>query len=603
MTGKGARLGRLTPLVIEDCPGLLHEADGDIGVVICDGWGYEGLCARRSWRILADQLAGAGYPVLRFDWPGMGDALAEPRDVTTLAHLNRALDRACAVMAGRDGIRAVALIGLGLGAALAARRAAAHPEKVAGLALLAPLVKGKSFLREVQAQALMIGQVTGVPPETGPGEALSIAGLGMARELADEIRALDLSGLDVREDMPRLILAREGKAAEAKLADRLAGSPSGTAAIFAGYDDLMIDPTGSIPPFLDFERILAWFAASLPLSLQGAAAGDTAAATKVRLETEIFHETPCVFGPNAGLVGVWCEPCEVQHGRPVLFLNAGATPRAGWARGTAEMARALAGRGIASLRFDGADFGDSRPHPQGPAIMHYHANQRADLSAALDLLGDRCGSGAVVVGGCGGAYLALNGAVADERIAHVIAVNLQRFLWDPRDDVAEVLRYGHAAPSGYGRKLLSRDGWRALLRRRAEVPALALYLTRTLYRKAERRFAPYLFGLLPFSRLYRRVHRNLSALCDRPVRVELVYSEGDSGLEQLRTFFGRDSRRLGAYPNIELVLIADADHNLTPRAARAVLLERIAAAALATAGGDRRPAGAKDRDAADQPAA
>jgi len=61
-----------TPVSIGQNFGWLHHANGDRGVVMCAAMGYEALCAHQSWRVLADGLAAAGLPTLRFDYPGGG---------------------------------------------------------------------------------------------------------------------------------------------------------------------------------------------------------------------------------------------------------------------------------------------------------------------------------------------------------------------------------------------------------------------------------------------------------------------------------------------------------------------------------------------------
>jgi alpha-beta hydrolase superfamily lysophospholipase len=559
---------------------VLHPAQGAVGVVIAGAWGYEDLCARRSMRLLADQLAAAGYPALRFDWPGSGDAAETAAEVEGLARHEAALDAACTTLRQQPGVEEIVLLGLGLGATLALKAVADGRENPAALALLAPVVKGRPYLRELQARAAMIGEITGASPDPLPGEALSIGGLGLGAGLAEEIRALDVSGLaGLAELPPAFVLNRAGKSTEEAFAKAASAGRSGERHVFAGYDELMSDPTASICPQADFDRLVGWLVRAVPPR--------TVAVPPVSPPASDLHladglkETPLAFGPEGNLVGIWCEPAKRLAGaRPVVFLNSGATPRAGWARGAAEAARTLAGRGIASLRIDLADIGDSRPQAGGPSIVHYHPSQLADLAAALDVAEARgFGAGAVVTGTCSGAYLALNGAVADARVRKVIAVNLQRFLWDPRDDVAEVLRFGHTSAADYGRKMLSADKWKRVFSGQTNAAALARSLVRRGFRRAERDFAPWLFGLAPFSRLYARVHANLATLRDRGVEVRLVFSDGDPGRDQLPVFFGKDLRRYAAYPNITMIELADADHNLTQRAARRELVDLLEQAA------------------------
>lgn len=574
------------PVAFAGTFGLLDMAGGDVGVVVCEPWGYEALCARRALRVLSDRLSALGCPVLRYDQPGAGDSLAGAGEIDGLAPFEAALAAACQTLLRHTTATRVVLLGLGLGAALCLRHAGAHPQGISGLVLLAPPVKGRLWLRETQARASMIGEITGSAPAPGPGEALRIAGLPLSEALAGELRGLDLGSL-TPPACPVLALAREGRSAEIALCEALAGATGGEAGIMAGYDDLMTDPTGSIVPEADFAKVMSWLRRLLP---EGGLAGSedlAPAAAPAALAAADFQETLCLFGPREALVGVWCEPSRPDpQALPVMLLNAGGNPRAGWARGAVELARALAMAGIPSFRFDLADIGDSRPLPGGPAIVHYDPALPAQLSAAIDLCAARGGGSRVVVtGNCGGAYLALNGAVTDPRVAQVVAVNLQRFLWDPRDDVAEVLRFGHSSASEYGRKLFNLEKWQRVLAGKSHPIGILRNLAIRAWREGERRLAPFLFGLAPFSRLYRQVHANLATLTLRRVGVVLVFSEGDRGLAEMETFFGEGWKRLAAYPNIAVVLIPDADHNLTPEAARRALCDQVIAASLGTRAG------------------
>ncbi|MBF0509187.1 MAG: hypothetical protein HQK57_09720, partial [Deltaproteobacteria bacterium] len=58
--------------------GCYHKPQSDChrgcGVVLCYPMGYEYMQSHRSYRRIADRLAGEGYPVLRFDFYGCGDS-------------------------------------------------------------------------------------------------------------------------------------------------------------------------------------------------------------------------------------------------------------------------------------------------------------------------------------------------------------------------------------------------------------------------------------------------------------------------------------------------------------------------------------------------
>ena len=52
----------------------LSDSNADIGVVLCQPFGYEAICAHRGMRAFAEAIAAAGMPALRFDYLGTGDS-------------------------------------------------------------------------------------------------------------------------------------------------------------------------------------------------------------------------------------------------------------------------------------------------------------------------------------------------------------------------------------------------------------------------------------------------------------------------------------------------------------------------------------------------
>ncbi|ODN65457.1 hypothetical protein [Methylobrevis pamukkalensis] len=110
------------------------------------------------------------------------------------------------------------------------------------------------------------------------------------------------------------------------------------------------------------------------------------------------------------------------------------------------------------------------------------------------------------------------------------------------------------------------------------------------------RLAPVSFGLTKYARLHREVRRRFDLLRQRNVRLALVFSADDGGLDELSTYFGPEGRALAAYPNVSLAIVPDADHNMTPKPARDALLGLLTA--FAKEADDRAAAVARPVNAA-----
>ena len=118
------------------------------GVVLCNPWGKEYLLAHQSLRVLAQLIARGGRHVLRFDWYGSGDSggdsLEGGHPDSWLEDLRLAIEELRAMAQ----VTSVALVGLRLGASVAAH-AASERTDIDRLVLWDPIIDGRAYLREL----------------------------------------------------------------------------------------------------------------------------------------------------------------------------------------------------------------------------------------------------------------------------------------------------------------------------------------------------------------------------------------------------------------------------------------------------------------------
>jgi exosortase A-associated hydrolase 1 len=121
------------------------------GVVIVVGGAQYRVGSHRQFIQLARHLAAHGYPVLRFDFPGMGDSPGESSSFEdTAPHIQAAIDH---LQTACPGVQRVVLWGLcdGASASLLYLEATQDP-RVAGLALLNPWVRSEVGLARAQVK-------------------------------------------------------------------------------------------------------------------------------------------------------------------------------------------------------------------------------------------------------------------------------------------------------------------------------------------------------------------------------------------------------------------------------------------------------------------
>lgn len=193
--------------------GCYHAPPGlpirSTAVLLCAPYGHEYTRAHRALRFLADRLATAGFPTLRFDYRGCGDSALDSSD-GNLDHWVEDIAAATQVCRERSGLDRVCAVGLRLGASLALQ-AQATRSLFESLVLWDPIISGGRHLDELGRQHLdMMRSIPGVgswsESEPDMGELL---GFEYSRALVDQLQAMDLSRVRCNSTENVLVLQTE----------------------------------------------------------------------------------------------------------------------------------------------------------------------------------------------------------------------------------------------------------------------------------------------------------------------------------------------------------------------------------------------------------
>ncbi|HLS57718.1 MAG TPA: hypothetical protein VK052_16730, partial [Zeimonas sp.] len=155
----------------------------------------------------------------------------------------------------------VALVGLRLGAALAARVAARRPEDVDALVLWDPVVGGDEYLGELVSGASYAMDCVPRPADAGGG--YDVLGFPLTGTLMKEIAAIDLCELVPAMPARMLVLASQALPSHQRLEAALARRPAAEGALeriecepaWLEKEDL---GAGAIPVAI-LQRITGWF--------------------------------------------------------------------------------------------------------------------------------------------------------------------------------------------------------------------------------------------------------------------------------------------------------------------------------------------------------
>jgi alpha-beta hydrolase superfamily lysophospholipase len=387
--------------------------------VLCPPVGRDHAKAYFTYRVLAERLADHGVAVLRFDYHGTGDSSGLTSDSeahdTWLASTASAID-----FARSSGAGSVTLIGMTIGATIAAHAAAADGG-IDRVVLWDPAASGRSFLRQ---QAAITSLKFGIPGRREDGSVETPGFVFPADEVA-EFHGLNLENLDQAVARNVLVLSRPNRNVHRNLTDRL-GKESVDYRPCPEQPRLMdVEPPFEDIPYGDIETVMDWvsqqndgFPAPVrePDGCDHAVVGWDAAGRPI---TE-----RAVSLPSAGLFGMVTEVASDRTDRPLaVFLNSSDEHHMGPNRLWVELARRWAASGIDGLRVDLSGIGDSPVRHVDQPWLQCCAPEAFDDVVDICREASEGGKRALIlVGLCSSAYQAIESALS-LRPAGVVLVN------------------------------------------------------------------------------------------------------------------------------------------------------------------------------------
>ena len=534
--------------------GWLHLPTGRrarAAIVLCPSIGTEATASHRSLRLLATELEGAGFAVLRFDYGGTGDSADGWDDDAQVGAWRASVCEGVRYVRSL-GLRGVGAVGLRIGATLAALEASADGG-IDALALWDPCPHGRGFVREQLALAALTldpgdtAKEADSPLEPGSAELL---GWVLGPSARSELESLSLA--EMEPPAPScLVLIRDDRQ-PARAIRSWEGHPAVQWASAVGQGRLIdVLPNEAEIPFQTITAIVGWMDRVMPQELHPVKLNCREQATFRTGGIPAVEETALRLG-ELGLFAMVTEPSGRKPSATVLLLNAGVIPHTGPARLWVSLARRLASSGLRVVRLDLSGLGESPVRVgQKPHLTH-PLEAMEDIEVALVGLGLEPGD-VVVAGSCSGAYHAIEAGLRLP-LRGVCAIN-PVLAYEPPEA-------GSAAQVDWERQaVVPFNGMIKYLRR---FPRVAEW--------GEFHSPPVLWWLLDRVGLQAHPARSLEALASRSVPVALLCGEVEARpfLRRARWSLWSLIRR-GA---VAFDLLEGADHNLfgAPGRIRAELL-------------------------------
>jgi dienelactone hydrolase len=546
-------------------------AEADVAVLICGTLSREALDSHHSLRVMADAFAQAGYPTMRFDYAGSGDscdidATADaPAEHWAIWQQN--IHDVADALRRRTGARRLIFCGLRLGATLAAV-AAERRDDVAALILLAPVLRGRAYLRQLQIEA---GGVQG--KATAKGVGLECHELSLSAKTVDLIGEADLRRVKLGAGLQAAIFSQTPTR---PLSECVAAWAARAVTVhsfgFDGLAPLLCPDTQGYKEPAGSAEMLDWLNKAVPP--QPYAGGRPMAFDAQDLHLPRCVETALRFGPEDRLFGILSRPAGNGGETAVIIVNTGRNPRTGVGRFGVEFARRLAAEGITALRFDFAGLGDSTGLP-GEEDMRsdvFENDRSADISAAIDTLAQLGCRRFMVQGICSGAYHGLHAALTETRIEAVLMTNLPLFHWKAGDSIAESKKRSYSL-SHYTTRMAGRAGWGRLLRGESDVVGILKGQTSRLAKLALGPLRKN--GKTPQQDAAGFARKLMAGLSRRHVKTLFLFEPDHAGAYEIQSLFGKGGAGLKAFAGAEIQMVSGLGDAVGEAAARRMAADRM----------------------------
>jgi alpha-beta hydrolase superfamily lysophospholipase len=562
--------------------GWLHRPAGTagngLGIVLCSPSGYEAICTHRTYRHFAEDAAANGFPALRFDYDGTGNSAGHSLDPDRVSAWLGSIAHAIETLKESAGVEQVCLFGVRVGASLAA--VAAHSRRdVTSLIAFAPVIKVKSYLREIRALAFSRPQREPPPGVSIDPTLEEAAGFSTSEQTRSQLAEIDLLRLSSRPAERVLIFDRDDLPAGDEWPQHLSARGAEVEQRrLDGYSEMMRDAHQSTVPTASIEAALTWLTslrdsapnAPAPRPSDPHATLDACADFSPDAATpalEVRETAVYLDGPHRlfGIISEPARPADMASQSPrsvVILLNSGTIHHIGPGRLYVAIARQCAARGTSVLRLDLSGVGESPPRAGENENTAYARGAHEDVAQAIRYVAARFGTANIhLVGLCSGAYHGLKAAVRGLPLRSVVVVNPLTFFWKEGMSLdyadfqvtSEALRYRKTA--------LQLSAWFKLLRGGVDVRAAVTVFTRRLdaiimhtAREAARTLRIPLRDDLA-SELRRVAKHNIDML--------FVFSSSDPGLSMLHEQGGSSVRRLSRRHALRIAVVEGADHTFT----------------------------------------
>jgi len=536
------------------------------GIVLCSPFGYEQVHSHQAYLHLADELAAKNNATIRFDFHGSSDSAGDGFSEAILPHYLKDIENIFQWMKANLETKHLSLIGLRTGASVAAKYSS--ESEVEKLVLWSPCVKGRHFVREMQA----LEKVAGHDKQTHD-DFIDSGGFIYTNELLADLKSLDLLKQSYKVKDKCLLIERDDAPTNQRLHTHLEESLEQLDYYQMNeYLSMMAEPHESELPEECTHKIASLFSAEdevHSVSLESFSS-PTSCEISIGEESRKLKEEQFVFEvEDRAIFAVKTSPVTRRQDADtplITLVNSGSVYHVGPNRIYVELARSLANQGFDVIRFDMSNLGDSVIGEQPEENRPYPSRAMDDIAEIILKLRKEHGYSNVVMSGlCSGAYHTLHSSLChqeDPNWLESILINPLTFYRDnlgsdSKKTTYHVERYTHY----YASSLKDITKWKKLFSGQSNLGHILSFAFQKLFKSIKKGFQEVgrFVGLVELSQL----SQDLVTLADNDKQITFFLATKDPGYEIIMSAAKKTVEKLKKKDQLAIHFVKDADHTFS----------------------------------------
>ncbi len=535
-------------------PGGQHRSS----ILIAPPIGPVYMHSKATLRKLALKLASNGYTSWLFDWPGYGNSSAMlPIEDTAKKYANT-LQSLSTIIQERSGCKPM-LVTLCSSSLIAYK--VLQKNYLSAWVQWYPYSQGASFVRDLE---LIDATVLDTDKHS---DLITAGGYPILRKDADQYSALKLSCFVPMKAIPILCIHGPESKRQTFLKNYEEQGCSISKHVSSELPLMARQAEHSIPAIQDISYIVDWFNKLVP---------PPSGSAKISLPY-INHVTLGVVTEDIirlgkrHLFGILTTPIGISTQHCLIIPNTGAGHHAGPNGLHTLMARKLAEQGLAVLRFDLQNLGDSGAEYDSNNNDAYTEHASENIAEYVNEFLQQRFSKISIFGLCSGAYSAFQYVLSNDndRIIKLFLVNVNTLYWRPGEDtVAPEDAQKSIEGSYYKSQARNMKAWLGLLmspNKWLRAVGKLVMINRSILARLQRA----VFGTST------QLEKDIINIVQRDIQLHFYFNKEEPGIEMLKNNTGDTFLSLIKRNKVKVSISAGGDHTFTSIKARLDLIDAI----------------------------